>query len=299
MNTFDWDDLRVFLAMARSGSLSGAARNLEVEHSTVARRLTRLEKSLDCKLFNRMARGWSLTPEGEALLERAALLEDDIHSIKRAPLANGPLAGPVRISAPPALLSAIIVPFLEEFVVQYPEIRLQSVGEFREADLSRGEADIALRMVEPTAAELVTRVVGHVAYGLYGVAEWASVSEAERNFIGFLPSAKFWLALKLDSYVNERRYALRSNDIHIILSAAREGLGIALLPRFIADKEPDLLPLRGVDKPIVCPLSLVMQRDVRQAPRIRLVADYLARNLATSQFQADKMSTTALLGACR
>jgi DNA-binding transcriptional LysR family regulator len=279
MNSIDWDDLRFFLALARAGSLSAAARVLDVEHSTVARRLTRLEKSMDCRLFDRMARGWTLTADGIELKARASVLETDILLIGRAAFKGASLAGPVRISAPPALLSRFIVPLLGEIIRDHPDIKLHCVAEIREADLGRGEADIALRMVDPVGAELVTRVVGQVAYGLYGTEKWLETSQSERQFIGFLPSEKFWLATQLAEHVGDRRYALRTNDIHSIMSAAAHGHGVALLPRFLADDDPRLSRLGGLDASIRCPVFLVMQRDVRQSPRIRLVADFLARKL--------------------
>ncbi|MET0375834.1 MAG: LysR family transcriptional regulator [Rhizorhabdus sp.] len=279
MNGMDWDDLRIFLALARAGSLSAAARVLSVEHSTVARRLTRLEKTLRCKLFNRLARGWALTPEGRELEARAALLESKILSIRQGVLQTTDLAGPVIISVPPALLSTIIVPLLQDITRSHPDIDLQFIGEIREADLGRGEADIALRMSEPTAAELVTRVIGHISYGLYGTAAWLHVPADERRFIGFLPKERFFLAALLEEHVAGRRYVLRTNDIHVIKSAAIRGLGIALMADFFGANEPGLVPIDGPRQAFHQPISLVMQRDVRQSPRIRVVADFLAAKL--------------------
>jgi DNA-binding transcriptional LysR family regulator len=278
MNTMQWDDLRYFLALARQGSLSGAARLLEIEHTTVARRVSKLEQALGLKLFDRLARGWATTPEGQALYEKACQLEEDMQALQRAAKGHSALAGRVRVSAPPLLLSHFLLPHLDEFRTAYPHIELELIGERRGANLGRGEADIALRMNEPREPELVSRTLGQVAYGFYGTQAWCTRPEAEQAFIGFddsMPALtqKLWL----DELMQGRRYVLRTNDMIAMCQAASQGWGIAVLPRFLAKTDDRLYLLQTSVSPPSLPVYLMMHADVRRAPRIRCTADYLVK----------------------
>lgn len=272
-----WDDVRYFLALARQGSLSATARLLAIEHSTVARRVSSFEQALGLKLFDRLPRGWTLTPEGQAVFERACLLEMDMQSLQRTALGQSALAGRVRITAPPLLLNYFVLPHLDEFHALYPQIELELVGERRDAHLGRGEADIALRMSEPREPDLVARNLGQINYGLYGTQACCAWPESERKFIGFdgsmpeLPQ-KLWL----DKHVGMRPYSLRANDMLAMCQAAGQGWGIALLPKFLASKDLRLQLLEAHSPPSLS-VYLAMHADVRRAPRVRSTADYLIK----------------------
>ncbi|QRM33324.1 LysR family transcriptional regulator (plasmid) [Microvirga sp. VF16] len=276
-----WDDIRYFLALARSGSLSGASRALGVEHSTVARRVSQLESELEVRLFDRLARGWTLTTEGGDLLSRAEAVEQEVLALRRAATGVDMLSGTVRISAPPLLLSHLILPGLCLFSAAHPGIGLELVGERREADLVRGEADIAIRLGRPSEASLVVRSLGEISYGLYGLAAEVERPRAEQVYIGFddsmpdLPQ-KLWL----DEYVGGRRFSIKSNDMATMLQAALGGLGIALLPEFLASPHESLRPLEAETRPPVRPVFLVMHPDIRRSRRVRLIADHLTQALS-------------------
>lgn len=269
-----WDDVRYFLALARNGSLSATSRALNVEHSTVSRRVGNLEIEIQVKLFDRLARGWVLTPEGKELYERACLIEDETLAFQRAALGTGALSGTVRISAPPILISHFMLGGLETIRTRYPDIVLELVGERREANLVRGEADIAIRLGRPEDSGLVVRVLGSIAYRLYGTPEMVSRTETQQTFIGFdnsmpdLPQ-KLWL----DDYVGTRRYNLCSNDMMTMMHAARDGWGIALLPCFLARTSNEVVEASQTLKPPNRPVFLLLHADVRRSQRVRAVAD--------------------------
>lgn len=274
--TDGWDDIRYFLALARSGSLSGASRDLRVEHSTVARRVGQLEEKLSLRLFDRLARGWALTREGEGLLERAEAIEREVLSFRRLAAGADELTGTVTISAPPMLLSHLLLPHLRGLTADHPGLTLCLVGERREADLIRAEADIAIRLGRPGEPDLVMQSLGDIRYGLYGMPEVVNQPASDRAFIGFdntmpgLPQ-KLWL----DDHVGSRHFSLRSNDMGTMLQAALGGFGIALLPDFLAGACPMLEKLPDETAPPIRPLFLVMHPDVRRSRRVRLVADRL------------------------
>ncbi|WP_448205625.1 LysR family transcriptional regulator [Azospirillum sp. sgz302134] len=278
-----WDDIRYFLALARNGTLSGASRALGVEHSTVARRVGQLEAELEVRLFDRLARGWTLTAEGADLLGRAEAVEQEVLTLRRAASGVDSLSGTVRISAPPLLLNHLILPSLRPFSHAHPGVALELVGERREADLVRGEADIAVRLGRPTGASLVVRSLGEISYGLYGLAEAVGRPEEDRVYIGFddsmpdLPQ-KLWL----DGYAAGRRFSVRSNDMATMLQAALAGLGIALLPDFLALPHESLKALDPAPSPPVRPVFLVMHPDIRRSRRVRLIADHLTEALRSS-----------------
>lgn len=275
-----WDDIRFFLALARTGSLSAAARQIGVEHSTVSRRAGQLEGALSVRLFDRLARGWELTSEGQALLPQAEAVEEKVLGLRRAASGIDTLKGTVRLSAPPMILSHWLLPGLGSIRRDHPDLTLDLVGERREADLIRAEADIAVRLGQPTAPDLVAQSLGEVAYGLYGLSAEIARPVTERCYIGFdesmpdLPQ-KLWL----DDEAADGRIGMISNDMGTMLQAALGGFGIALLPDFLAGLYPKLDRCGSRTQPPVRPLFLVMHPDMRRSRRVRLVADRVAKVL--------------------
>lgn len=273
-----WDDVRHFLTLAQHGSLSAAARRLRVEHSTVARRVEALEKTLGIRLFDRLPRGWILTPEGETLANQAGRMEDEALAFSRLALGVSALQGTVRLSAPPAIASHFLVPRLLPLRQDWPGIDLEIVGESRQANLARGEADLAVRLSRPSAAGLAARPLGQLGYGLYAVPDYTQRPVDAWQFLGYDDSLRQapqqqWL----DSIAAGRRFILRSNDLTVLLQGARAGFGIAALPHFLGAGDPALVPVPvpATPCPTRRPIWLVMHPDVRRSPRVRAVADGL------------------------
>ncbi len=289
---FQWDDVRYFLTLARVGSLLGAARKLGVEHSTVGRRVEALERALGIRLFDRLPRGWTLTPEGETLATQARRLDDEAQAFARAALGVSSLAGTVRLSAPPVLASHLLVPCLAAMRSRWMNIDLEVVGEARDANLARGEADLAVRLSRPTAPGLAARHIGEMRYGLYAVHGYASRPAGEWEFLGYddslseVPQQRW-----LDEIAGDRRFVLRSNDLAALFNAARLGLGIAALPHFLAANDSALCRLSGGLCPTARQLWLVMHPDMKRSPRVRVIADVLVDLVCETQ--------TLLSGPCR
>jgi DNA-binding transcriptional LysR family regulator len=278
----DWDDLRFFAELARTGSLSAAARVLRVDHSTVARRIASLEGALGIRLFDRLPRGYVLTPEGEQVQEWVAQLEEDVFALQRAIQGRrSGLSGTVRVSAPPAFASLFLAPRLGLMRERHPDIVLELSGTNVSVSLTRREADIALRLAQPEASSLITRKVATSAYGLFASRAYAIGRDPDAiDLLGYEESLEHipeqqWLR----GFAQGRPLVLRANDLVSLLSAVRAGLGAAVLPFFATGNDLELVCLRREGMP-VRDVWLVVHEDVRRSPRVRVVMDMLIEILA-------------------
>ena len=280
----NWDDVRVFLALARAGSLTEASRSLKVEHTTVARRIAQLEQTLGVHLFDRLPRGWMLTSEGEQLSARAAQMEEQAHEFLREAADGAPLSGTVRLSAAPSIGQGFLLPQLCAMHHRWASVTLEMVVESRVAVLSRREADLALRVGRPQEPGLAARLLGGMSYGLYGRAGYAASRDAaDWRFVGYDDSlAQAPEHQWLERYRGGRGYALRANTLAMMRDAVRMGLGVAVLPHFMAagDASLEYLPQEGGPPPRE--LWLVVHPDVRRSPRVRLIADLVAEVVSGS-----------------
>jgi DNA-binding transcriptional LysR family regulator len=282
----NWEDLRHFVMLARVGSLSEAARQLDVDHTTVARRVTALEAALGLRLVDRLPRAYALTDDGRRIAALGERLEDGAHAVLRAARAADPTpAGTVRVSAPPVFASTLLAPRLIALRRRHPGIVVDLVGESRSADLDRREADMALRLVPPDGDGLVARKLGELSYGLYGAPAYLAGQPAEDfAFVAYdgsldhVPQQRWLYALAAG-----RPLAFRANDVASLAAAARSGLGLAVLPDFLAKGDTGLAaaPLPEAAPPAPRrPLWLVVHDDLRRAARIRAVMDFLAEAVA-------------------
>ena len=280
----NWDDLRVFLAVARSGRVSAAARQLGVQHTTISRRLSALEHTLGVPLFHRTAVGYRLTPHGEAMVS-------NVESMERAALAVGArarersdrIAGRVRIATLEELATWWLAPRLPAFRARYPEIELQIVTGIAPLDLSRGEAELAVRTPRPRQQGLTGIKLARTSSGLYAtrslaVARNLNVEDLDSlqglplctympEFVGLQNAAWF------RSVLAGANVALTSNNSQTMLAAARAGLGVTVLPRLVARGCDDLVPVSAdVGKGDAW---LVTHPDFRRDPKVRVTAEFL------------------------
>lgn len=279
---FDWEDLRHFAALARHKSLSAAARRLAVDHATVARRVAALEARLSLKLVDRRPRAYALTADGARIAALAGAMEDRAFAVARVARAAQPgLAGTVTISAPPSLAYALIAPRLVTLRERHPGIHVTLIGEKRQASLARREADLAVRLSRPTERRLVMRRLGSFGFALYAspayLAEHAADDYAFIAYDDTFDDApqQHWLK----TVAAARPIVLRANDLEVHREAARAGVGIAALPRFLGDRDEGLVRVAVSPKPPARECWLVVHSDLRRAPAVRAVMDFLAETL--------------------
>lgn len=279
---FDWNDMRHFIALAEAGTLSGAARKLQVDHATVARHVAALEHALGETLVNRLARRWQLTDTGREVASVAEGMQAQAHALERAVRARKTTARVrVTVSAPPAFASVFLAPRFAELALKHPELELILLGNQSFISLSRQEADIAVRLSRPTEMTSVVRRVGNVAYALYAAPGYQNLPAEEWQFIAYDPSLdhvpeQVWLY----DFADGRRIRFRSNDLTSQLAAVREGLGVAALPRFFADVASGVIALPAEGKQLSRDIYLVAHTDMRRHAAVRVVMDFIAEKFA-------------------
>jgi DNA-binding transcriptional LysR family regulator len=274
----DWQDLHHFSVLARTGSLSAAARELGVDHATVGRRIAALERALDLRLIDRLPRSSPLTADGRAVAAFAAGMEEKVEAIRRysRSAAAKPVSA-VRVSAPPSIAAFLIAPAMAAFRIDHPDIVVTISGSTEAAALDRGEAEIAIRMTRPEEPDLLTRRIGAMRFGLYAVPDVAASPPKDWSFIGYDERLEYltqqvWLNDQLEG----RPIVFRAGDVFGQQEAARAGLGVVALPIFLGDADP---ALRRLPSAIVSPareLWLVTYPDLRRSRAIAGVMDFLA-----------------------
>ncbi|KGJ02914.1 LysR family transcriptional regulator [Paracoccus halophilus] len=278
-----WDDARVFLAIARTGSLSGAAASLGTGLATVSRQIERLEAALGLTLFSRHQNGYRLTDDGAALFERAETLEEAAEAFTEGSAAQAGIAGRVRLATAETLANHIIIPALPKLTNQYPDLTLEVVTDVPAVNLHRRDADLAVRLVKPERGNVTIRRLGTLGFGLYASRDYAEHRqddarlEADRfitwcETYGHLPSARW-----VERALRGRAPALATTTLSAQLVAAISGVGLAVLPHFLG-RQGDLVCLQG-DLGIDQEIWLAVHSDLAQSRRVRVVADFLASML--------------------
>ncbi|WP_060511681.1 LysR family transcriptional regulator [Pseudomonas sp. NBRC 111124] len=276
---FDWEDLRHFSAFISTGSLSAAARQLNVDHATVARRIAALEAALNLKLVDRRPRAYALTEEGRRVGEYAEQMTQSSFALEHfANAGQQHVEGEVVMAAPPALLGSIIARRLGALLQRYPQLRLKLVGSKSRASLARREADISITLARPTEPTLVASLLGYLDYRLYAATAYLRSAGTPR-YIGYDESqAKSPQQQWLLSQSGNQPFVLQSNDLRIQAQAAAGGVGIACLPAFIAQEHG--LEVAGKDEQTMSiEIWLAVHEDVRNTPRIKAVTDFLQQQV--------------------
>lgn len=282
-----WDDARVFLAIARGGSLSGAASSLGTGLATASRQIERLEAALGLALFSRHQNGYRLTDDGAALLQRAEALEQAAEAFAEGSAAQAEIAGRVRLATAETLANHIIIPALPRLAVRHPDLALEIVTDVPAVNLHRRDADLAVRMVKPERGNVTIRRLGKLGFGLYASREYARNRKDGHRFdtdrfvtwsetYSHLPAARW-----IERTLRGRAPVLTTTTLSAQLCAVISGLGLAVLPHFLA-RQNDLVCVQadiGIDQEI----WLAIQSDLAQSRRVRAVASFLAELIQTSK----------------
>lgn len=280
-----WDDLRLVLALARGGSLSGAAARLRIDHSTAYRRLNALEARLGVRVAERLRRGYALTAAGGEMLGAAERMEDTLMELERRLAGRGPqLEGTVRVSAPDDLVVALLTPILAGFQARHPAISIEVAAHNRLFSLSRREADVAVRPGRHHADDLIGRRIGALNGAVYAAPALAERCAGAQGPAGL--GAAPWIGSDAgDSGHIYARFAARhlpagavvhrSNSLLAQAAAARAGIGLAALPCCLGDGDAGLRRVLPPQADLESELWLLTHRDLRTTARIRALMDHL------------------------
>lgn len=282
---FDWDDMRVFLAVARARKIAPAARLVGVDPTTLARRIARLERALGASLFEVSQGERVLSERGQALLGHAERVESAaLAANEEATGKSRILSGQVRLSVAEGFGTWILAPSLASFHARHPGIRLDLITASGFLNPSKREADMALMLARPQKGRLSIRRLGDYGLHLYGASSYLDrfgIPESpdalpRHTLIGYVPD--FIFSPELD-YLNEVHTGLeahlRATSINMQYRMIAEGAGIGILPDFIARRDATLMPLLARDVEITRSFWLVIHEDLRRLPRIDAVAQWL------------------------
>jgi DNA-binding transcriptional LysR family regulator len=282
--TWQWDDIRFFLAVARARSLSGAARALGVGHVTVGRRIALLEKQLGVRLVNRTPDGFITTSAGEAILRQCAAMESAAMDLERIVAGRDALlTGSVRITTTEALAYQLVAPAIAALRETHPELRVDLIAGVRSLDIARREADLAVRFARPSASDLVCRKLGEVAFSLYASKHYLASKGvpkrgqglADFDLITFTGAPTATSPFFMGESLEGARIALRCDNPLIQLRAAASKGGIAEAACFLGDSAPDLVRVWPDKAPARRVVWLIMHQDMRRAARIKAVSSVI------------------------
>jgi len=289
MHELDWDDLRFFLAVSERGSISAAAQLLNVNHSTVLRRLASLEKRLGARLFDRLPDGYEMTARGEELRNHLRGVSEQIETAQRR-LSGRDLGlhGAIRITTTDTLMHGLLMPYLAEFRALHSAIQLEITIHNSFLSLTRREADVAVRPSNIIPETLVGRRVGRLRSAIYASKsylkrngkkkEWAAHDwVAPDETLSHLAQAK-WMR----ENISEARIAVRVDTLLGMVVAVRNGMGLGLLLCFLADDERDLVRLAEPANELDTDLWILSHPALKGVARIKTLTDFLHDKLRAS-----------------
>lgn len=287
MKSIAWDDFRIVQTIAAHRSLAGAAAALQINHSTVFRRLNALEEDLGTRLFERSRNGYALTPAGEDMVRLAQQMAEHITDFERR-ISGRDLrpTGELRVTTTDTIFAGVVVPLLKRFRERYPEITLDVVVESRSLNLSKRDADVAIRASTEPPETLVGRRIGGLAWAPYapkGITFETGLAPTciEGPWVGFgdpitMTTAGRWF----EREVPPSRVVATMNTVAALHLAVSSGIGIGLLPCFIGDRSSEVVRLGPPIREAETSLWLLTHPDLRHSARVRAFLDFFGGELA-------------------
>ena len=283
----NWDDIKLFLALVRSGTVRGAAEKLGLSHSTVARRTDAMEKRLAVRLFDRLPKGYAVTPAGEDMLNVAEGVENELDGLERRILGHDrQLAGHIRFTMVDFMATNLLMPHLAEFMQKYPDIDLEIVATYDAINLDNREADVALRFGQNPPEHLFGRRLLGIATAAYASKEYLKLTQLEN------PTTAQWIGFGANTptpkWVKESKFPhlpVKGQFVSLLvqLEACKANMGLAMLPCFLGDKEPSLQRLSPPELKPNFDLWLLTHRDLRTTARFRVFSDFIASSIKSQR----------------
>jgi len=286
---FDWNKARAFLVTAEEGSLSAAARALDMAQPTLGRQVTGLEQELGIVLFERVGRGLQLTPGGAELLDHVRVMGDAAGRVSMNALGQSQaLEGKICISASETYAAVLLPPIIAKLRILEPGIHVEIVVANHASDLRRREADIAIRNFRPTEPDLIAKKVGEADAVLYATPDYIEKignptmpqDLRHAHFVNLDHAGMMIKALnKLGLGLTEENFPLLTESYLVMWELVRQGVAIGILDAHIGDADPIVRRVLPDFQPFIFPIWLVSHRELTTSRRIRRVYDYLAEEL--------------------
>lgn len=278
----NWDDLRIFLAVVRNGSISGAAKQLGVQHSTISRRLRQFEHSLGARLLERKRGDYVLTQAGEHVKAAATNIEREVIGVDGTLIGKDSyLIGTLRVSAINNMASTILMPMFAEFAQQHPLVQLSVMVSNLDASLAQRDADVAIRLTNSPSDTLIGKRVVAVASAIYGSRSYLkrlSQNHSEPKWIGVECCGfhKTWTK----QACGEQTHNFTSDDTLLTLAAIKEELGISILPCFMGDADDSLERYTEPDPAYNLGLWILLHPDLKHTARVLSFRDHMTRAIS-------------------
>ncbi|PCJ37370.1 MAG: LysR family transcriptional regulator [Cellvibrionales bacterium] len=286
----NWNDLRYFLALAREGSVSGAGKVLGVEHTTVARRVTALEKQLGSRLFDRIPSGYEMTQVAENLYPHALAMEELMQVADREVFGmDTQLSGSLKLTASYDVFTRLVTPKLHRFTDMYPGIDIELLSSTSLADLASRQADIALRLSPHPPEYLIGRKVLPLRHGIYASTKYLKKKRDSEKLILWEHERKTpeWVV----DHFPKARIATRANEIMTMMESVKNHLGIARLPCYVADAEPTLRRLDLSLTPSTWGVWVLSHVDLRSTARVRVCRKFLIETIEEQKSLVEGLSS--------
>lgn len=286
MTGMDWDNLRYVLAVADAGSLAGAARQLGVNHTTVLRRLGAFEQQLGVRLFERLPTGYVLTAGGEELIAAARGIDDTVTALGRKLTGQDlRLSGTVRVTTTDTLMGSILPEILAAFRAAHPGIQIEVALSNSMLNLSRRDADVAIRPARNPPEALVGRQVARIAFAVFGspdyLAKRPDANLAAHQWVAPDDSlADTSVAAWTRAELRESEITLRADSLLALRQAAAAGFGLAALPCYLGDTSPGLVCVHPPISAMQTALWILTHEDLRHTARIRAFIEFVAGALS-------------------
>lgn len=284
-----WDDIRFLLHVSRFSKLAKAAQHMAQDTSTVSRRLKRLESELGMLLFERTRQGHVLTRDGQKVVERAEIIEQNIQDIVAlSERADNRVSGRVRIGVTEGLGAAVLAPAIADFSREYPAVELDLIAMSGFANVSRREADLAILLARPTAGRLRVRKLSDYTLKLYASADYLATANTptteadlkDHPLIGYVDELIYSPQLRYYSEVSaDLKPTLCSPSIVAQLEMVRSGAGIAILPCFMAEQHDDLVCVLPDSVSVTRSFWLVTHEDVASLARVKAASEFIERTV--------------------
>lgn len=273
----NWDDMRIFLAVARSGSISSGAKLLDLQHSTVSRRIRKLEQDLGVRLFDKVPSGYVVTTAGENLLQTASRIECEVLKVDGT-LAGTDLkpSGPLRVTAIDNMATTVLMPMFTGFSRQYPDVTLNLMVSNSDVSLAQREADVAIRLTNTPPETLIGKRVVTVSSAIYASPEYIEQlrrGDGEPQWLG-VECCGFHKSWTKEA-CGDQAHRFVVDDTLLTQAALREGMGVSILPCFMGDSDPRLARYDDPKPEWDLGLWILLHPDLKRTARVLAFRDHM------------------------